>query len=532
LETSAQESASAVPARRNGAAWVMLLAIVGLAAVLRLGGLGAESFWWDEVLTTYSAREPLTQVIQSVRNHENAPPFYFIVLNLWAKCFGMSDLSLRLPSALMGIATVALLCGVGTALFDGEDAGGKGADAEGISTDPGGIPKDTRGFRTNTGGIRGFAAREARRLIPGAGGSPRSTRRSRVGLTCAALLALSPIHIAYSQEARMYALLVLLLTLNLWAAVRVMRTGSTRGQAAYVITAALALLTHTFAAFTLLAVNLFWLVRFVRRGQTGVTWRRWILLNAAVIVLFGPWVPATLEVARMGLPWLSKSTTFRDAMVGYAGGVVPAIALAGLAGIAIVRAWRWRDDRVMLLALLALVPLIGPIAYGTFTTRYGIAALIGLTMLVACGAAEMGRWACVTVVLLAAVTWGMTSTLGHARFLNFTPKADVRGAMALVKQRASERDVVVAGTRGIWHVMERYAPGSGVRIFMDANAFAGERAERVWVIAPNGITGPDLPMTGYEVKGRTALEGVDVLELRRDAEPATTQSVPSTYPRN
>jgi mannosyltransferase len=475
LEPPSQNSTAATP-RVARLPLILLAVILAVAAFLRLAGLGAESFWWDEVLTTYSAREPVTHIIESVRGHENAPPLYFIVMNLWAKCFGMSDVSLRLPSALMGIATVAPLWRVGKELFD-----------------------DT------------------------------------VALTAAALLAVSPIHIAYSQEARMYALLVLLLTLNLWAVARTMRTGSAAAQIAYVLTAALALYTHTFAAFSLVAVNLFWLARFVRRrkpGQTGVTWRRWLTLNGAVVVLFGPWAPATIEVARIGLPWLVKSTTVCDAMVGYAGSVVPAIAMAALSAAAVVRAWRRQDDRIGLLVLLGVVPVIGPIAYGAFTTRYGIAALIGLTMLVACGAAGIGRWACIAVVVLAAVTWGMTSTPGHARYRNYTPKVDVRGAMVLVRGWASDADVVVAGTRGIWHVMERYQPGTGLRIFMDVDAVAKERAERVWMIAPSGPSGADLAVTGYEGSRKSSLDGVDVWELRRVREPATTRSVPSTYPQN
>ena len=469
LDTAVQKSPAATPrVARPPALLALLGVVVCVAAFLRLGGLTAESLWWDEVLTTYSAREPLTRVIDAVRGHENAPPFYFIVMNLWVKGFGMSDLSLRLPSALMGIATVALLWRVGAELFN-----------------------------------------------------------ATVGLTAAALLAVSPIHIAYSQEARMYALLVLLLTANLWAVVRVMRTGSARWQVAYVLTAALALLTHTFAAFTLLAVNLFWLVRLIRRGETGVTWRRWLTLNAAVIVLFGPWVPATIEVAQMGLPWLTTSTTFLDGIVGYAG--IAAILFVAFSALAIIWAIRGRDDRVLLLVLLALVPILGPIAYGPFTTRYGIASLIGLTTLAAFGASRIGRWACVMLVVFAAAGWAMTSTLGHPRYLNHTPKADVRGAVAHVRAHAAEGDVIVAGTRGIWHVAEHYVKGTELPLIKELDTIDRQRPQRVWLVAE---AGSELPLNGYQVKSRRALGRVEVLELQRSIEPATTTGVPSTYPRN
>jgi hypothetical protein len=332
----------------------------------------------------------------------------------------------------------------------------------------------------------------------------------------------------------MYALLALLVLLNLWSFVRVTRTASPAAQAAYVVTAALALLTHTFAAFALAAVNLFWLLRFVRRGETGVTWRRWLTLNAAVIVLFGPWVPATLEVARMGLPWLTRSTPFHQAMIGYAGGVVPAIALAGLCLLAVVRAWRKRDDRVVLLLLLALIPVLGPIAYGTFTTRYGIAAMIALPLLAAYGVAGIGRWACVVVVVLAVVAWAGTSTLGHPRYLNYTPKPDIRAATKHALMRPEGGRNIIATSRGITHVLEHYTRGTPLKLLGDIESLQHERPTRLWLVAPD-LASAEAAARQYDyvILTRRYFDGVVLLQLHATRrEPATTTGVPSTYPRN
>ena len=464
VQNSPREEASRGTSTRGCA---LLVAVVVVGAVLRLGGLGAESLWWDEVLTTYSAREPLSRVIGAVRGHENAPPLYFIVANVWAKAFGMSDVAMRMPSALLGVASIVVIYRLAAEMFD-----------------------------------------------------------RPIGLTAAALLAVSPIHIAYSQEARQYSLMVFLLIVCTWAFVRMMRNGSGASQIAYVVTAAAALLTHTFAAFTLVGLNAFWLVRLARRRETGVTLRRWIMLNAAVVLLFGPWLPATMEVARMGLPWLTKSTPFHEALAGYMG-LIAGLPMIGLGGFAIGMGLRRRDDRVLLLVLLALLPVLGPIAHGAFTTRYGIASLTGLLILVAYGAASIGRWACIAIVVIAAANWVIKSSLGHARYPNYTQKIDVKSAARHVFKHPQPGEVVVAGSRGIWHVLEHYTRGGKVALFEDISK---TDAERLWFVAPAEAAAPP---PGYEVVASRVFDGVVVMNLHRvPTEPATTRGVPSTYPAN
>src|SRR5436305_12710082 len=89
-------------------AW-LAIAIVALGIILRLGGIGAASLWHDEVLTYNDSQVPLARVVGWVRDHENCPPLYFVLINAWTKVFGAGDVSLRMPSALFAIATVILL---------------------------------------------------------------------------------------------------------------------------------------------------------------------------------------------------------------------------------------------------------------------------------------------------------------------------------------------------------------------------------------------------------------------------------------
>src|SRR4029434_4285971 len=109
-------------------------------------------------------------------------------------------------------------------------------------------------------------------------------------------------------------------------------------------------------------------------------------------------------------------------MASYAGGYV-ALGVVGILTIcAAYRAWKDRDDRVVLLLLLTLTPVIGGLAYGMCITRYGIAAVIGIVLLSARGASSINRTACIIVVALAAANWAITSSLGHPRYPDYTPK--------------------------------------------------------------------------------------------------------------
>src|SRR5262249_21601225 len=67
------------------------------------------------------------------------------------------------------------------------------------------------------------------------------------GLLSAAALAVNPIHIAYSQEARHYALLVLLTVVAHLLLLRCVRTGTTWHRTGYLVVCLIAMFTHYFA---------------------------------------------------------------------------------------------------------------------------------------------------------------------------------------------------------------------------------------------------------------------------------------------
>ena len=130
-----------------------------LAAALRLSTLDLQSFWYDEAFTPVHVLHPsLWATLRSVVHTENTPPLWYVLAWADSRVLGTGEVALRLPSALAGIATVPVAWAIGA---------------------------------------------RARRPAP----------RARAAIVCAALVAVNPLFVWYSQEARAYALFVLMAAL-------------------------------------------------------------------------------------------------------------------------------------------------------------------------------------------------------------------------------------------------------------------------------------------------------------------------------
>ncbi len=143
---------------RNRSTLIAIVLIVGimlLALGLRLYHLNAQSLWYDEGFSVYlSHKSPGEIVSQTAADIQ--PPLYYLMLHGWMKLFGDDEPAVRGLSVLFGVLTVPLIYGVARHLF----------------------------------------------------------RRHLAGLLAALLLAVSPLHIWYGQETRMYTLLVFLCLLS------------------------------------------------------------------------------------------------------------------------------------------------------------------------------------------------------------------------------------------------------------------------------------------------------------------------------
>ncbi len=184
---------------------LLLAAIVLVGVLVRFTTLGEQSFWLDEAYTHQIVAGSLGHAISTVPKTESTPPVYYVLVWLWSRVFGTSEAGLRSFSALCGTLAIPVLYALG------------------------------------------------RRIASG-----------RVGLIAALLAAVNPLLFWYGQEARAYALLVLLSALTLLLLLRALETPSPRRLGAWSLTAALALATHYFAAL-LVVPEAVWLLAQLRR---------------------------------------------------------------------------------------------------------------------------------------------------------------------------------------------------------------------------------------------------------------------------
>jgi mannosyltransferase len=267
-----------------------------LAAALRFPTLGLQSYHHDEVVTASRVLGGnFWDAMEAVWSSESAPPLYYALAWLWTQLTGTAELGLRSFSAVAGIATtpVAYLLGA-----------------------------ELRGRRT--------------------------------GIAAAALVAVNPMLVWYSQEARAYALLVLLTSLAALYFVRALEHGRRRDARRWAIVSALALATHYFAVFPV-ALEALWLLH--RRGRAA---RPAVGIVAAAGLLLAPL--AILQMVLGHAEWIGEiglGHRLRETAVSFVAGetgdviaepeqLVPAIpSLLAIASAMVLLALRgeWRERR-------------------------------------------------------------------------------------------------------------------------------------------------------------------------------------------
>ena len=314
---------SQLRARTHPAAdqWVLgLAAVTAAGAALRFSTLAVQSFWLDEAVTHQLVTRSLRGMLSAIPHSESTPPLYYLAAWLWVRIFGAGAAGLRSLSALFGTVTIVLVALI------------------------------------------------ARRLAG-----------SGAAVAAAALAAANPLLIWYSQEARAYALLVLLCTVSLWCLLR----GDWLGFAA---ASALALATHYFAIF------------FVGPEGASLAWRHGRRSRAAgvacgaVAVVGLALLPLAIVQASGSRAAFITSTALghriiqvpKQFLIGYATAQVTLLTVLA-AALIVALALRLRRSDATMLALAAVsagVPIVLALAGADYLiTRNVIAAMVPLVVL-------------------------------------------------------------------------------------------------------------------------------------------------------
>jgi mannosyltransferase len=360
-----------VAAERRGAlpGWWPLAALLLAAAALRFSTLGLQSFWYDEAFTpVHVLHASLGATLRSIVHTENTPPLWYVLIWAWSRVFGTGAIALRLPSAVFGVATVLLAWAIGREL----------------------------------------------------------TGRRATAIAAAAFVAVNPLFVWYSQEARAYGLFVLMSALAMLCFLRARREPTPRRLAAFAASASLALLSHYFAAFLVAPMILLLLLGRRQRAEDGAD-RRASLIACGVVALVGfALLPLASAQGGHGAQWIGEwalSSRLQAIpqyyLTGYSGaplghGIELLVALPILAGLAygLWSVLEPSEERGALIALIiaacgVLLPIV-LIAFGAdyLAPRNLLAAMIPVTAVIAVvlTAQRAGR-AGIAFAALIAVAW-------------------------------------------------------------------------------------------------------------------------------
>lgn len=422
-----------------------LVAVAVLALVVRFQGITVPAIWYDEAFSVLLARyEPLQ--IWSLTARDFHPPLYYLVLHYWMGWFGHGALAVRSLSVIADVGTILL-------------------------------------------------SMKLMSLV--------ATRRAT--WMAALLLALLPISIRYSQEARMYTLLGLWLMGATVALVRwVKEPEKKRFPAIYVLLMTAAFYTHYFAALCVLVHWFYW-----GWGRLGdfpgmIPARLWILANVAIVVLFLPWLPHFIQHLSEGGVWITPVTVQAVVSLVWQFTVMNAwgthspllravpLMLVVVCAVGLIckndHPHRFNSLLVGYFFVPAVVLTMAALIVPVFAPRYLTFAAAGLPLIVA---TALDRWvqrtdvlALALIIVLTAEVQGMQSVYQQEDGLNGTDlRRDYRLDVLVgeIKKAGRSSDEIVLESL-IWYLPFSYYNGSYSRV----RFYVRLSLEEFWSVSDRG----------------------------------------------
>ncbi len=248
---------------------VALLIILLVAFTLQLRAIERQDIWGDEAFSIWLSQQPFSEIVKG--GADTHPPGYPLLLALWIRIAGSSPFATRALSVFAAFLVVSLVFVMGCRIY-------------GPST----------------------------------------------GLISALLCAASPMLVYYAQETRMYTLVTATTAASVYWTLRLMRgERSIRAWALYVLFTLVAIYTHYYAFFVVIAENLLLSMRWLRTRN----WRRisrCFAVQAALGAAYVPWILAQTQ-------FLSGKASARTSewSLGTAGEIAGQTLTAFSAGIAV-----------------------------------------------------------------------------------------------------------------------------------------------------------------------------------------------------
>lgn len=324
-------------------AFILLALILLLGSFLRLFKLGEESFWLDESATVYAANQSASYIVGNIYNKRvlvpeyfkdggGEMPAYFLLSYYWTRLVGLDEFKMRLLPAIFGIISILMIYILGKEIFNKE-----------------------------------------------------------VALIAAFILAINHQNINYSQEARMYSLLVLLAISSTYFLARALK-GKNKYWTFYVISAALMLYTH-YLTFFIIGFHAVFILIYIKTYIKLL--KKIFLAYLAIFLIYLPWIPTFIKQFYESAPnsqFFGKPTFFSlsEVFVGFNSWVSPdwgtrlalramnfqilpasgwlliicILSLAFILGVSfvagVVKKFSFKDSNRILLILWFAVPFIAP----------------------------------------------------------------------------------------------------------------------------------------------------------------------------
>jgi len=408
-----------------------LLALTLLAWGVRLYRLDAQSLWYDEGVTATLAQRTLVD-LTAWTARDIQPPLYYYVVWGWGRLAGWSEWSLRFVSVWWGVLAVPLLAVL----------------------------------------------------------TQRLTRSRAATVTAALLTAFHPLLVYYSQEARMYTMLVALGLLAGYQLVRIDDGESHwRAWVSYALVATLAVYTHYFAFFLLLALGVAFLLKQYHQL------RRFLSAHLAILLIYLAWSGALFYQLRVDRSYwqgqLKVWEAFQSVLLRFTQGETvlerdagPTLLLYGAVTLFLLVAslWhaRWQPTwrRPLRYALCWLfIPLAGVLTLAAFipkfNARYVMVALPGLILLWSSGIGALSTgaarpsspvlwqrlpgWLGALLATLLLLTGFWTANRNWFTDIAFT-KAEWRQLADYVREHKGTNEAVILVSGHAWPIWDYYAP--------------------------------------------------------------------------
>lgn len=222
--------------------YIVLLILV-LATALRFYHIDYQSVWLDEICSILEANPDIkwSDLEATIMLSDPHPPLYFALLKILFQLFGYTTLVARVFSAIVGVAGVYALYLLG-----------------------------------------------------------KEINNKNTGLLAAFLLAINSFHIYYSQEVRMYALLVLLTVLSYYRLVMYLKENTYKNAILYGLFTGLMLLTQFFGLFVLVSQVIILLFVFIKKEKTHklLFFKQLLASGLVIIISFLPALTIFIETTK------------------------------------------------------------------------------------------------------------------------------------------------------------------------------------------------------------------------------------------